>query len=96
MEVVGVGWATLISRVCMLGIFIYLLHKQSLKNLQSEKYFSNLFRFEKYNPIFIRKILTLGLPIAFQLLFEVSAFSLSGLLMVIVKIPFSNVVSKVA
>jgi multidrug resistance protein, MATE family len=68
----GAGLATLISRVVMailMGSFVLLNHRFKL--------YREAFSFSKYNKSLILVNLKLGLPIAFQLMFEVTAFSLA-------------------
>jgi len=66
----GAGWATLISRVVMgmmmLG-FVYYYPK--LRQYRSG------FEFGKYKMSYVKKMLAIGVPAAFQFAFEVSAFA---------------------
>ncbi len=66
----GAGWATFSSRVFM-GIFLMVYVMRS-KNF---KIYDVTFHFRGINFPIIRKILDLGLPSAFQYIFEVGAFS---------------------
>ena len=73
LELVGAGIGTLISRIFMVLIIIYLIKNSS--NLK--KYFEN-FKFLKFTKTIISKIFNLGFPSALQVLFEVGFF-ISGI-----------------
>jgi MATE family multidrug resistance protein len=68
----GAAIATLIARICATFLLFYLLTKNILTK--------NLVRFakNKFDKDLIKKMLSLGLPIAFQMGFEISAFSLAA------------------
>lgn len=73
LEVEGAAYGTLISRVVM----VFILFGIMLNSKKSKTYLKavNLFRFKKY---IFRKLYQLGTPTAFQMFFEVSAFSVAA------------------
>ncbi len=73
LELVGAGIGTLISRIFMVLIIIYLIKNSG--NLK--KYFEN-FKLLKFTKAIISKIFNLGYPSALQVLFEVGFF-ISGI-----------------
>jgi len=73
LELVGAGIGTLISRVIMVLIIIYLIKS----NPKINQYFDNLFSL-KYSSIITKKIINLGYPSALQMMFEVGFF-ISGI-----------------
>ena len=70
MGLMGAGWATLISRIIM-GLmmlnFVY-YHKKF-------KQYREGFSLKNYSMVFVKKMLRIGVPAAFQFAFEVSAFA---------------------
>ncbi|MBN8704843.1 MAG: MATE family efflux transporter [Bacteroidetes bacterium] len=66
----GAAWATLISRLVMMGLVIITLHKLSLFS----KYRPSVPHF-RFSSDSAKKLLRLGLPSGFQYVFEVAAFS---------------------
>ncbi len=71
----GAGLATLISRVAMallMGSFVLLNHRFV--------HYRKAFSLSKYNTSLLLVNLKLGLPIAFQLIFEVTAFSIAAIM----------------
>ena len=73
LELVGAGIGTLISRVIMVLIIIYLIKS----NPKINQYLDNLFSL-KYSSIITKKIINLGYPSALQMMFEVGFF-ISGI-----------------
>ena len=73
LELVGAGIGTLISRVIMVFIIIYLIKS----NPKINQYLDNLFSL-KYSSIITKKIINLGYPSALQMMFEVGFF-ISGI-----------------
>ena len=73
LELVGAGIGTLISRVIMVLIIIYLIKS----NPKINQYLDNLFNL-KYSSIITKKIINLGYPSALQMMFEVGFF-ISGI-----------------
>ena len=73
LELVGAGIGTLISRVIMVLIIIYLIKS----NPKINQYLDNLFSL-KYSYIITKKIINLGYPSALQMMFEVGFF-ISGI-----------------
>ncbi len=70
MGLLGAGWATFISRVLM-GVMM-----MSLVYYHSEfKSYRDGFSLKNYSMPFIKKMLAIGVPAAFQFAFEVSAFA---------------------
>ncbi|WP_238784190.1 MATE family efflux transporter [Blattabacterium cuenoti] len=71
--IIGVAYATLISRIIMLiGIFILLYKHKKVQNYYKQlRYF---FLYKKY----IKKILKIGIPSGLHMLFEISAFAISS------------------
>jgi MATE family multidrug resistance protein len=66
----GAGWSTFLSRLFMgVGLMFYVM------NLDYFKQYDVSFKFKRINIPVIKKILGLGLPSAFQYIFEVGAFS---------------------
>jgi MATE family multidrug resistance protein len=66
----GAGWATFISRLFMgFVIMFYVMKSNKFSNYDVR------FHFRKINFYVIRKILNIGIPSAFQYIFEVGAFS---------------------
>ncbi len=70
LELNGSGWATFTSRLFMAVVIIWFV-----KNSKHFKQFDVSLKIKKLNFPAIKKILNLGLPSAFQYLFEVGAFS---------------------
>ncbi len=71
--IVGVAYATLISRITMLiGIFILLSQHKKIHNYY--KQFKYFFLRKKY----LKKILKIGIPSGLHMFFEMSAFSVSS------------------
>ncbi len=66
----GAGWATFFSRLFMGLVIMYYVMKAKRFNK-----FDTKFNFSRLNFHVIRKILNLGIPSAFQYIFEVGAFS---------------------
>jgi len=75
MGVAGAAMGSMIARVCMVGIIIFLIYKN--KTLWS-RLDLNMFRAASAN---VFKILKLGIPTSLQMFFEVSAFSAAALIM---------------
>ena len=73
LELVGAGIGTLISRVIMVLIIIYLIKS----NPKINQYLDNLFSL-KYSSTITKKIINLGYPSALQMMFEVGFF-ISGI-----------------
>ena len=73
LELVGAGIGTLISRVIMVLIIIYLIKS----NPKINQYLENLFSL-KYSSTITKKIINLGYPSALQMMFEVGFF-ISGI-----------------
>lgn len=73
LELVGAGIGTLISRVIMVLIIIYLIKS----NPKINQYLDNLFSL-KYSSLITKKIINLGYPSALQMMFEVGFF-ISGI-----------------
>ncbi len=72
----GAAWATLISRTAILvAMFIWLVNAKGLRQWVPFRWFRK--------PDFgdLRRLLSIGLPASFQMVCEVSAFSLAGLIM---------------
>jgi multidrug resistance protein, MATE family len=72
----GAAWATLISRTCILAAMIlWLLRAKGLREWVPYRWFRT--------PDFtdIRRLLSVGFPASLQMLCEVSAFSMAGLIM---------------
>lgn len=76
MGLYGAGLATLISRITM-PFLIYF----GFKSIKKINHYFKQAPSQKANFAEIKKILTIGLPIALQMLFEVSAFALSAIMM---------------
>lgn len=74
--VVGAGIATLISRIMLVVLFVIYLCVVKKWRRYHQNIFSNLFQLAKQKELF-----KVGLPIAVHTLLEVSAFSLSGIMM---------------
>ncbi len=75
LELIGAGLGTLISRLCMLGIIIYMVH--------SKKVFSALvgrIRFSIIKKKVLKKVFSLGFPSALQMFFETGLFA-SGIIL---------------
>jgi MATE family multidrug resistance protein len=73
---IGSGWASLISRTVILGgLVLHLVFSRELAHAHPERWAAN--------PVFseFRAQLALGLPVSFQLLFEVGLFTAAALLM---------------
>lgn len=68
MELNGAGWASMISRVFMLGLIIYLTRKKWMGMVMkfSKKLMNQQFR--------------LGIPLGFQYVFEIGAFSVASIM----------------
>lgn len=72
----GAAWATLISRTAILAaMMIWLRHAPGLQDWVPRRWWRRPHFAE------IRSLLSIGLPASAQMLFEVSAFSLAGLIM---------------
>jgi len=72
----GAGWATLISRIIqflLIGWYVY--------NSRNFKEYWRHFHTRTWSTGLIRKISATGVPIGFQFVFEVSAFSLAAIMM---------------
>lgn len=70
MGLLGAGWATLISRVLMgLMMLGFVYYHKNLKQYREG------FSLGNYSMIYIKKMLNIGVPAAFQFAFEVSAFA---------------------
>jgi multidrug resistance protein, MATE family len=72
----GAAWATLISRICILVVmFLWLVGVKELRDWLPYRWFSA--------PDFgdLRRLLSVGFPASLQMLCEVSAFSMAGLIM---------------
>ncbi|MGM9795493.1 MAG: MATE family efflux transporter [Candidatus Aphodosoma sp.] len=74
--VVGAGIATLISRIMLVVMFVIYLCFVKRWRIYHQNIFSNLFCVQKQKEFF-----KVGMPIAVHTLLEVSAFSLSGIMM---------------
>jgi len=74
--VLGAGYATLISRIVIVVIIIFLCYRW--KNLWSHIVGSN---FTRYSKKVFNKILTLSIPTSLQMFFEVSIFSFAAIMM---------------
>ena len=71
----GAGWATFLSRLFMgLGLMWYVMSSKKFSE------FDVTFHFRKIDFKVIKKILGLGLPSAFQYVFEVGAFSFAAVM----------------
>lgn len=68
MGLVGAGWATLISRIVMAALMAVFFYK-------SERFAQYRRSVEGYKKKIFRKLLNLGVPMGFQYIFEVGAFS---------------------
>ncbi len=75
MGLLGAGIATLISRIYMAIVFVYIF---KYGNTFSDYYSSLKFRF--INSASVKKLFSVGMPISIQLLLEVLAFALSGIM----------------
>ncbi|MDP3849456.1 MAG: MATE family efflux transporter [Luteolibacter sp.] len=72
----GAAWATLISRTAiLLAMFVWLGHAKGLREWVPQRWWRKPHFSE------IRGLLAIGFPASAQMLFEVSAFSLAGLIM---------------
>ncbi len=72
----GAAWATLISRAAiLLAMFVWLGHAKGLREWVPQRWWRKPHFSE------IRGLLAIGLPASVQMLFEISAFSLAGLIM---------------
>ncbi len=72
----GAAWATLIARILMLaGIFIWLIQEKDLSEWVPKRWF------RKPKLSYSTHLLGLGFPASIQMLCEVSAFSIAGLVM---------------
>ena len=72
----GAAWATLISRVAIaVAMVVWLLRAPGLREWVPHRWF------RKPDVQNIKQLLVIGLPASVQMLFEVSAFSVAGLLM---------------
>ncbi len=70
MGLLGAGWATLISRIMMgLMMFAFIYYHKKFKQYRAG------FILKNYSMAFVRKMLAIGIPAAFQFAFEVSAFA---------------------
>jgi MATE family multidrug resistance protein len=72
----GAAWATLIARTAILvAMFVWLVRARDLQAWVPQRWLKT--------PDFgnVRRLLSIGMPASFQMLCEVSAFSLAGLLM---------------
>lgn len=74
--VVGAGIATLISRIMLVVLFVIYLCFVKRWRIYHQKCFSNLFNLKEQKELY-----RVGTPIAVHTLLEVSAFSLSGIMM---------------
>lgn len=72
----GAGLGTLVSRVLMPVLFVYYISRKS----RYTDYFS-LARFEKISKQRIVQLFKIGIPIAFQLIVEVTAFGIGAIMM---------------
>ncbi len=75
MGLYGAGLATLISRVIMAAMmiaFVYFNHRFAV-------YWEN-FTFGNFSMYFVKKNLSLGIPMAFQMIFEVTTFSIAAIM----------------
>lgn len=72
----GAGYATLISRMIMPVIFVFVV----FRNLKIRTYFSEALHSE-FDKLKIKRILSIGLPIGFQLVIEILAFSLGAIML---------------
>ena len=72
----GAAWATLISRTAiLLAMFWWLMRAKGLREWVPHRWF----RAPDFSDL--RRLLSVGLPASIQMIFEVSAFSLAGLIM---------------
>lgn len=72
----GAAWATLISRIAILAAMLaWMMRAKGLRESMPQRWFRR--------PDFgnLRRLLAVGLPASFQMVCEVSAFSLAGLIM---------------
>lgn len=70
MGLLGAGWATLISRVLMgLMMLCFVYYYKNFKQYREG------FSLGNYSMVYIKKMLNIGIPAAFQFAFEVSAFA---------------------
>ena len=74
--VVGAGIATLISRIMLVVLFVIYLCFVKRWRIYHQNCFSNLFNLKEQKELY-----RVGIPIAVHTLLEVSAFSLSGIMM---------------
>ncbi len=79
MGVSGVGWSTLIDRTLMAIVMAFYV----LKNVRFKAYI-NQFSIKNYQAIQSIKLLKIGVPIALQYTFEISAFSVAAIIMGII------------
>ncbi len=71
--IVGVAYATLISRITMLiGIFILLSKYKKIHNYYDQ------FQYSFFKKEYLKKILKIGIPSGLHMFFEMSAFSISS------------------
>ena len=68
MELNGAGWASMISRIFMLGLIIYLTRK---------KWMGMVMKFSKQ---LMNQQFRLGIPLGFQYVFEIGAFSVASIM----------------
>jgi MATE family multidrug resistance protein len=76
LEAPGSAWATLIARIFMMIGLIWVLIRHGHKG-DSKRSKEDLLFPLKYDPIFMRPLVRLGLPSALQMLFEVGVFALA-------------------
>ena len=75
MEVLGAGYASLISRIFMMFcIIIYVLQTKKFNN------FINQLNFLSIKRKIINKILAIGIPSGFQFVFEIGSFSVAAVM----------------
>lgn len=68
LEVVGAGYGTLVARILMIPFLIFLLSRKEV----FKQYFSD---FGSFSKVVSKRLLSLGLPTALQMFFEVSLFT---------------------
>ncbi|MFI3294554.1 MAG: MATE family efflux transporter [Rikenellaceae bacterium] len=75
MGVMGAGLSTLISRILMpLFIFSYFIYKEQLRR------YLRMFAWHRLDARYIRSLFSVGFPISMQIFLEVTAFSLSAIM----------------
>ncbi len=76
MGVAGAAWASLVARLVMIGVILYLIMRRQRLWIHLRRAFVG--RFES---LVVKRLIALGVPTSLQMFFEVSAFSGAALLM---------------